>query len=74
MKLETLPFVSAVLESGADDRIYDGLLLTGPVVILLIAVLETTRTRFLSGVAKALAIAYVTAFVAYVLYRGVRGE
>mgnify|MGYP000731112976 CR=1 FL=1 len=72
MKLSALPFVSAVLESGADDRIYDGLLLTGPVVILLIAVLETTR--FLSGVAKALAIAYVTAFVAYVLYRGVRGE
>ncbi|ACV11394.1 conserved hypothetical protein [Halorhabdus utahensis DSM 12940] len=72
MKLSALPFVSAVLESGADDRIYDGLLLTGPVVILLIPVLETTR--FLSGVAKALAIAYVTAFVAYVLYRGVRGE
>ncbi|CCQ33272.1 hypothetical protein HLRTI_001861 [Halorhabdus tiamatea SARL4B] len=72
MKFSKMPFVSAVLESGADDHVYDGLLLIGPVVILLIAVLEPILA--LSGVAQALAIAYVTAFVVYVLYRGVRAN
>jgi hypothetical protein len=55
-----------VFEAGADDRVFDSLLLTGPLVIGLIAVLGR------SLVTEAVAIAYIAAFVGYTLYRGVR--
>jgi hypothetical protein len=66
MKSRDIPVVSAVFEAGADDRVFDSLLLTGPLVIGLIAVLGR------SLVTEAVAIAYIAAFVGYTLYRGVR--
>ncbi|GAB7011444.1 hypothetical protein [Halorubrum trueperi] len=66
MKSRDIPFVSAVLEAGADDRVFDSLLLTGPLVIGLVVVLGR------SLVTEAVAIAYIAAFVGYTLYRGVR--
>lgn len=66
MKLAEIPFVSAVIESGADDRVFDSLLLLGPFVIVFVAALGR------SLLTEAVALAYVGAFVAYVLYRGVR--
>ncbi|WP_158855089.1 hypothetical protein [Halorhabdus sp. CUG00001] len=72
MNLADLPIVGTVYESGADDRVYDGLLLAGPVVIVLVVVLETiieqsTGTELL---AELFAIAYIAVFLGYVLYRG----
>ncbi|MFB6308044.1 MAG: hypothetical protein ABEH35_01820 [Haloarculaceae archaeon] len=64
MNLGDLPVVSAVFEAGADDRVFDSLLLAGPVVIGLIALLGR------SIVTEALAVIYIAVFVAYVLYRG----
>ena len=64
MKPRDLPVVSHVFESGADDRVFDTLLLVGPLVILMIAGLG----RML--LTEALAVAYLTVFVAYVIYRG----
>ena len=64
------PILGTVYESGADDRVYDGLLLLGPVVILLIAVLVTVFDER-PLIVELLAAGYVAVFVGYVLYRGV---
>jgi len=66
MKSRDIPVVSAVLEAGADDRVFDSLLLTGPLVIGLVVVFGR------SLVTEAVVIAYIAAFVGYTLYRGVR--
>ena len=61
-----LPVVSAVIEAGADDRIFDSLLLIGPLVIGLIVILGR------SLVTEAVAIVYIATFVGYTLYRAIR--
>ena len=61
-----LPVVSAVVEAGADDRIFDSLLLIGPLVIGLIVILGR------SLVTEAVAIVYIATFVGYTLYRAIR--
>ena len=66
MRISDLPFVSAVFEAGADDRVFDSLLLVGPLVIGLIVVLCR------SLVTETVAIAYIAVFVGYTLYRAVR--
>ena len=66
MRTSDLPFVSAVFEAGADDRVFDSLLLVGPLVIGLIIVLGR------SLLTEAVAIVYIAAFAGYTLYRGVR--
>ncbi|WP_455449595.1 hypothetical protein [Natrinema thermotolerans] len=66
MTVSDIPIVGDLLESGAEDRVFDSLLLAGPVLILVIAFLGR------STVTVGLAAAYVLFFVAYVLYRGVR--
>jgi len=66
MKPRDLPVVSAVFEAGADDRVFDSLLLVGPLIIGLIAVFGRSLAT------AAVAIAYITVFVGYTLYRGVR--
>ncbi|WP_458190800.1 hypothetical protein [Haladaptatus sp. NG-WS-4] len=66
MKLGDLPVISTVFEAGADDRIFDLLLLLGPLVIGLVIVLNR------SLVTEALALAYLSVFVAYILYQGIR--
>ncbi|RZH66644.1 hypothetical protein [Natrinema altunense] len=64
MKLSDLPIVEEVFESGANDRVFDSLLLIGPVLIVGIAI--AGRSWLTIGIA----IAYVLFFVAYVVYRG----
>jgi hypothetical protein len=66
MKSRDIPVVSAVFEAGADDRVFDSLLLTGPLVIGLIVVLGR------SFVTEAVAIAYIAVFVGYALYQAVQ--
>jgi len=61
-----LPVVSAVVEAGADDRIFDSLLLIGPLVIGLIVLLGR------SFVTEAVAVVYIAVFVGYTLYRAIR--
>lgn len=67
MKVSTLPVISIVFEAGADDRVLDSLLLVGPLLIGLVAVLDR------SLVTEVLAFAYITLVVTYPLYQGVRG-
>jgi hypothetical protein len=66
MKLGDLPIISTGFEAGADDRVFDSLLLLGPLVIGLVIILNR------SFVTEALAVAYLGVFVTYVLYRGIR--
>ena len=61
-----LPVVSAVVEAGADDRIFDSLLLIGPLVIGLIVLVGR------SVVTEAVAVVYIAVFVGYTLYRAIR--
>ena len=61
-----LPVVSYVFEAGADDRIFDSLLLIGPLVIGLIVLLGR------SFVTEAVAVVYIAVFVGYTLYRAIR--
>ncbi|WP_058827899.1 hypothetical protein [Haloferax sp. Q22] len=67
MKLRDLPVVSYVFEAGADNRVFDSLLLLGPLVIGLVVILGR------SFVTESIAVAYIAVFVAYVLYQGSRG-
>ncbi|WP_424005536.1 hypothetical protein ACOZ4I_19400 (plasmid) [Haloarcula salina] len=68
MKLRDIPVITYVFEVGADDRIFDSLLLVGPLVIGLIVVLG--RSLF----TEALAIVYLAVFVTYTLYQGIQEE
>lgn len=67
MNPENLPYVGAVFRFGARDRVLDSILLLGPVVVLVIAVLGR---RPVTGIVTGL---YVLSFVGYVLYKGLRG-
>lgn len=65
MKVDDLPAFGGIVDAGPDDRVFDGLLLAGPLVIGLVSVLgRTALTRVVAGT-------YVVVFVIYVLYRGV---
>lgn len=66
MKVRDIPVITYVFEAGADDRVFDSLLLVGPLIIGVIIVLE--RSLF----TEALAVAYIAVFVAYTLHRGIQ--
>ncbi|AFO56271.1 MULTISPECIES: hypothetical protein [Natrinema] len=66
MSLDDLPIVGGFLEAGAEDRVFDLLLLVGPLLILFIAV--AGRSPLTVGGA----IAYCWFFIAHIIYRGVQ--
>ncbi|QSG11275.1 putative membrane protein [Halapricum desulfuricans] len=66
MNVERIPLIGQVLESGADDRVLDGLLLSGPIVIALIVLLG--RNLLTEGIA----VTYLLVFVGYVAYLGLQ--
>lgn len=67
MRIRELPIVKQVFESGAEDRVFDTLLLVGPLVIVLIIVVG--RTPITAGIA----LAYLATFALYVMYEGYMG-
>jgi hypothetical protein len=67
MNVTDLPIIRQVVESGADDRVYDALVLVGPLVV--VGILLLGRNAATVG----LAALYVTLFVSYLAYRGVTG-
>ena len=65
MNPRNLPVVSYIFEVGADDRVFDSLLLAGPLVLGIIIVLN--RSLF----TELLAFGYIAIFVVYTVYRGI---
>jgi len=64
MRVRDVPFVGAVIGSGADDRVFDGMLLAGPLVVAIIAVVgRSPLTVALAGI-------YIAVFLGHVLYAG----
>jgi len=66
MNVQDAPLIGQVLESGADDRVLDGLLLSGPIVIALIVL--AGRNLLTEGIA----VTYLLVFVGYVAYLGLQ--
>lgn len=64
MRLREIPVIAHVIDAGADDRVFDALLLLGPVLIALIALVGRTTLT------EAIAVAYLGTLIGYVLYRG----
>jgi len=67
VRLPKLSLIADIVEAGSRDPIFDALLVAGPVVIALIALLGQFGNR--SPVAVALAGGYLGAFLAAVAYR-----
>jgi hypothetical protein len=65
MNPQNLPVVSYIFEVGADDRVFDSLLLAGPLLLGIIIVLN--RSLF----TELLAFGYIAIFVVYTVYRGI---
>lgn len=63
MNPRDLPVLSSIIEAGAQDSVFDGLLVVGPLVIAVVAVLG--RSLLTEGIAAL----YVVVFVGYVLSR-----
>ena len=63
MSLEEIPIVGGVVRSGAEDRVFDTLLLVGPVLVASVAALG--RTTLTTG----LAAGYLAAFVGHAAYK-----
>ncbi|SDZ78978.1 hypothetical protein SAMN04488065_0328 [Haloplanus vescus] len=61
-----LPLLEQILESGADDRVFDGLLVVGPAVIALIAAFGRSPATI------ALAAGYIVAFLSHTCAKAVR--
>lgn len=62
---EEIPIIGALLQFGERDMGYNVLILCGPLVIALLALLgRSLETELLAG-------GYVTAFVLYTLYKSV---
>jgi hypothetical protein len=65
VNVDDLPIIGRVHQWGAEETVYDALLLCGPLVVLVIAVLgRTSVTVGLTGL-------YVASFVGYALSRAV---
>lgn len=64
MNPEELPILGAVFRSGAQDYVFDVLILLGPLLIVGISIIgRTTFTTVLAGL-------YIGIFILYVVYKG----
>jgi len=66
MQLEDIPVVGPLLAAGADDRVFDALLVLGPVIIIAINLLGRNLAAII------LAVAYTGGFSVYIGYKGIR--
>lgn len=64
MKLEEIPAVGPLLAAGANDHVFDVLLLLGPITIVTILLLGRT------WLTSAIAVAYTAGFLCYIVFKG----
>lgn len=65
MNLTDLPLVEYVVSIGPDSRVFDGLLISGPLILVLIVLVERNT------VTLALAVSYLLMFVAGIVHEAV---
>lgn len=63
MRVERLPLVRPIIEWGADDSVFDALLVSGPLLIILLSLLGR------SPITVAIVVGYLGVFTAHVLYK-----
>lgn len=63
MNIDETPLLGPVLDAGADDRVFDGLLLAGPLLLCVLAAVGRTP------ITTVLAVGYLAVFVGYTLYK-----
>lgn len=63
MRLDSIPVLGPLFGAGADDHVFDLLLLSGPLIICVIGFLHRSFVSFV------LALSYAAGFVAYIGYR-----
>lgn len=68
MKPADFPIVATVLDFGADDPVFNGLLLSGPVLLVLVVLLNR------SVITVGLAVAYIAILLSYVVYQGATSD
>lgn len=68
MNVGDVPLLRVVWNSGADDHVFDGLLLAGPVLLCVLALVGRTP------ITTAIAAGYLVTFVGYTLYKANRSE
>lgn len=66
MSPEPLPLLDLIVRAGPEDRFFDSLLLVGPVLIVLIALLGR------NPVTLSLAAGYIGAFATYTVFNSLR--
>jgi len=64
MRIEKVPFIGPLFTAGADDPVFDTLLIRGPAVIIAVTILGRTLPSTL------LAVAYTGGFFGYIAYKG----
>lgn len=67
-RVERIPIVSTLLAAGPNDRVFDSLLLIGPLLIVVIAAVGR------SVLTSLLAAAYLVSFVGYTVAKAVESE
>lgn len=63
MKPERIPIIDALLAAGPNDQIFDSLLLAGPLLIVVIALVGRSLLTVL------LAVGYLGVFLGYVVFK-----
>ncbi|RDI71609.1 hypothetical protein [Halopelagius longus] len=63
MSIDDAPVLGPVLEAGADDRVFDGLLLAGPILLCALALVGRRE------VTTVIAAGYIAVFVGYTLHK-----
>lgn len=63
MSIDDVPVLAWILDTGPDDRVFDSLLLAGPLLIVVLALVGR------SPVTVALAVGYLGVFAGYTLYK-----
>lgn len=65
MNTENVPILGELLSAGPNDRVFDSLLLVGPLLIVVIAIAGRSLPTML------LAIGYLIVFVGYAIFKSV---
>lgn len=71
MTLDDLPVLEQVSEWGADDTVFDALLLLGPVIIVGIRLVGLSTGHPRTILTEGIVLAYIAVLLGYILHRAI---